>query len=250
MVVLGAGYTGRVVRDLLEAHGYSTLVTRRSPGDCVVFDLRKPETWKNVPSAWRAIWTFPAEPPESVRTFSHLLLERVARVVVIGTTSSFLPDPDGDTVTAETPLDRTSLRVQGEEQLRLMGGIILRSSGIYGPDRNPLDWVRRGLVRDMNRIVNLIHVEDLSASILAALERAAPGSSYVVTDGRPRVWKEIVEWGIRNGYLKNAPEPESSSRPSRRIDNTKLITELHPELTHLDLFDELRLLEQSPTTRV
>jgi len=249
VVILGTGYTGRSVLDLLQSHGYQTVGTRRSASDTAVFDLEKPETWKNLPPAWGAVWTFPAEPVDTVRAFSVLLFERVQRLVVIGTTSSYLVVNDGETVSEATPLDAAAARVPGEEYLRSKGAIIMRSSGIYGRNRNPLDWVRRGIVRDMNKMVNLIHVEDLSASILAALERGVPGSSYIVTDGRPRVWKEIVEWGIQHGYVKHPPQPGVSPRPSRRIDNTKLIAELHPQLSHLDLFDELHVLEQNPSTQ-
>jgi hypothetical protein len=250
VVILGAGYTGRSVQELLGTRGYSAIPTKRTTGDAIVFDLQSPQTWENVPSAWGAIWTFPAEPPEAVRTFSGLLFGRVARVVVIGTTSSYLVGREGGIVTAETPLDEMAPRVQGEEYLRRKGAVVLRSSGIYGPNRNPLDWIRRGLVRDMNKIVNLIHVGDLSASILAALERGTPGSSYTVTDGQPRVWREIAEWGIQHGYLTRLPDPGVSPGPSRRIDNTTLITELHPELTHLELFDELHRLEKSSQTHL
>ena len=244
MVILGSGYTGRCLRDILGSRGYIPISTRRSPGADVLFDLHDPQTWDNVPSARGAIWTFPAEPPEAVSAFSGVLFEKVDRVVVIGTTSSYRTGKKGEITNSDTPLNETLPRVQGEEHLRGRGAIVLRSSGIYGPGRNPLDWLRRGLVRDVSRMVNLIHVEDLSMCILAAMERGALGSSFVVSDGTPRQWKDITEWGIRSGYLKGLPDAPGGSPPSRLIDNTKLIDELHPELTHLDLFRELFLLEQ------
>jgi nucleoside-diphosphate-sugar epimerase len=243
MVILGAGYTGRCLRDILIARAFSSISTRRSPGADILFDLLDTHTWNNLPSARGAIWTFPAEPSEIVRAFSDVLFDKAERVVVIGTTSSYRAR-EGEIITTETPLDETSARVQGEELLRKRGAIVLRSSGIYGPGRNPLDWLRRGQVRNLNRTINLIHVEDLSVCILAAMERGTPGSSFIVSDGSPRLWRDIAEWGIRSGYLHRMPDVQEGSGPSRMMDNSKLTEELHVELTHSDLFEEIRLLEQ------
>ena len=70
------------------------------------------------------------------------------------------------------PIDLTKPRVQGEEYLRNEhGAIVLRVAGIYGPGRNPLDWIRQGRVGPSRKYVNLIHVEDLAAICLAALEK-------------------------------------------------------------------------------
>ena len=47
--------------------------------------------------------------------------------------------------TKPVPSMPTSPAFQGEEYLRTHhGAIILRVAGIYGPHRNPVDWIRRG----------------------------------------------------------------------------------------------------------
>lgn len=71
---------------------------------------------------------------------------------------------------------------------RLPSAVILRFAGIYGPGR-----LMRGLaikagepiVGDAEKWLNLIHVEDGVAVVVAADERAAPGSIFNVSDGAP-----------------------------------------------------------------
>ena len=68
---------------------------------------------------------------------------------------------------------------------------MLRVTGIYGPGRNPLDWIRQGRIGPSRKYVNLIHVEDLAAICLAVLDRGYPSEAYNVSDGQAHTWKEI-----------------------------------------------------------
>ena len=67
-------------------------------------------------------------------------------------------------------------------------GIVLRLAGIYGPGRLP----RRAELASgeplpiaAGECVNLIHVEDAAAAVLAAEEYAQPPRTYLVSDGHP-----------------------------------------------------------------
>jgi nucleoside-diphosphate-sugar epimerase len=73
--------------------------------------------------------------------------------------------------------------------------IVLQPSDIYGPAHlgganNLLELMSRGRVILVNAgegIVNLVHIEDVSAAIaLAVAGRGVPGHRYVLTDGQPR----------------------------------------------------------------
>src|SRR5262249_57188389 len=71
---------------------------------------------------------------------------------------------------------------------RLPGAVILRFAGIYGPGRLlGRQAVEAGepLVGDPDRWLNLIHVEDGAAAVLAAEARGEPGAVYNVCDDRP-----------------------------------------------------------------
>ena len=121
---------------------------------------------------------------------------------------------------------------------------MLHVAGIYGPGRNPLDWIRQGRVGPSRKYVNLIHVEDLAAICLLALEKGKPGEAYNVSDGQPHIWNEICttaqqRWGV-------AATAEKEDRSSgKRISNAKLRAELGYALKHPDLYEALALIESA-----
>ncbi len=212
------------------------------------FDLEQPSTWLNIPVGADLIWCFPATPLEQVQVFARSLDAPARRIVVLGSTSAYevsdhsaeYPPPWID---ESTPIDLTKPRVQGEEYLREHhGAIVLRVAGIYGPGRNPLDWIRQGRVGPSRKYVNLIHVEDLTAVCLAALDRGQPGEAYNVTDGQSHTWNEICataqqRWGVATAAVK---EDRSSGK---RISNAKLRAELGHVLRNPDLYEALALIE-------
>jgi len=257
LVVLGAGYTGRVLHSMGISQGRTVQATSRNPlnnlsgipsEQRLSFDLEQPSTWENIPVSADLIWCFPATPLKQVQTFARLLSASAQRIVVLGSTSAYevadhsteYPPPWID---ESAPVDLTKPRVQGEEFLRTnCGAIILRVAGIYGPGRNPLDWIRQGRVGLSRKYVNLIYAEDLAALCLLALEKGKPGETYNVSDGTPRTWKEICatakqRWSVTAAAIK---EDRSSGK---RIGNNKLRAELGYTLRHPDLYEALALIE-------
>jgi nucleoside-diphosphate-sugar epimerase len=214
----------------------------------LAFDLEDPSTWENIPAGADLIWCFPAAPLKQVQTFARTLDAPARRMVVLGSTSAY-DTPSQSTeyppswIDESAPLDLTKQRVQGEEYLREHhGAIVLRVAGIYGPGRNPLDWIRSGRVSPSRKYVNLIHAEDLAAICLLALEKGTPGEAYNVSDGTPRTWNEIYatsqqQWGVATAVVK---EDRSSGK---RISTAKLRTELGYALRHPDLYEALDTIE-------
>ncbi len=249
ILVLGAGYTGRVVLRRLASSSRACVATFRNRlpragagTEYLHVDLGKPETWRSIPPATGCVWTFPAEPAAQVEAFADVLFREPLRVVVIGTTSSYVPPREDEPVTEDTPLDPHVPRVPGEEHLRQRGAVIVRAAGIYGPARNPLDWLRRGIASGAEGVVNLIHVEDLASALIAALERAPAGEQYCASDGTPRRWKEIALWARERGFVRE-PRFGAGGR-SNAISNKKLLALLRRPLDHPDLYRELEILEQ------
>ncbi len=257
IIILGSGYTGRFLAPLAAPHHSPVFVTSRTPETHlpdvpaslrVRFDLQQPSTWMHIPPSADLIWCFPAEPLELVRRFSATLDSPARRIVVLGSTSAYNLDDSPAYPPAwidETaPVNLTTPRVQGEEYLRKEhGAIILRVAGIYGPGRNPLNWIRNGRIGSSRKYVNLIHVEDLASICLAALNCGKPGEVYNVSDGTPRTWEEIcaaahLRWGLP------ATSPRNDRSPGKRIDQRKLISELGVRIRHSDLFTVLDSLER------
>lgn len=255
LIILGAGYVGRALFREARASGRLVLAASRAPEARLAgippeqrlrFDLGDPETWKAIPAQTDVVWTFPAMPLEAIAAFGEQVAPRLHRLVVLGATSAYDGSPQavrGEPVDETAPVNRSIARVQGEEWLReRYGAILLRVAGIYGPGRNPLDWIRQGRVGYSHRYVNLIHVEDLAAIILRVLEDGTPGDTYNVSDGTPRRWSEIMDVAAaRWGTAKPLP---ADPTPGKRISNRKLLAELGYTLRYPDLFAALEELER------
>jgi len=259
LVVLGSGYTGLVLHRTGTSEGRTVHATSRNPlhnltsipsEQRLTFDLEDPSTWLNIPAGADLIWCFPATPLEQVQAFASTLDAQARRIVVLGSTSSYeVSDHSTEYppswIDESAPIDLTKSRVQGEEYLREHhGAIVLRVAGIYGPGRSPLDWIRQGRVGLSRKYVNLIHVEDLTAICLLALDKGRSCEVYNVSDGTPRTWEDICEtmqqrWGVAVTAIK---ENRSSGK---RISNAKLRAELGYTLKHPDLYEALNLIEST-----
>ena len=241
------------------SEGWTVHATSRNPlknlagvpsEQCMRFDLEMSSTWLNIPVNADLIWCFPATPLEQVQAFARTLDAPPRRIVVLSSTSAYevsdhsteYPPPWID---ESVPIDLTKPRVQGEEFLRTnCSAIVLHVAGIYGPGRNPIDWIRTGRVSPSRKYVNLIHVEDLAAICLLALDKGKPGEAYNVSDGTPYLWSEICatarqRWGVAPAAVKEALSP------GKRISNAKLRAEIGYALRHPDLYEALSLIESA-----
>ena len=258
IIILGAGYTGKHLSGALTGTLRLFFATSRDPARnlshvptdrSVKFNLEERSTWQNIPIGADLIWCFPATPLEQVRAFARSMLDVPARrIVVLGSTSAYeVPDRANEYpppwIDESVSIDLTRLRVQGEEFLRNdCGAIVLRVAGIYGPERNPLDWIRQGRVGPSRKYVNLIHVEDLAAICLLALGTGKPGEAYNVSDGQPRTWHEICATAQQSWGVTPAAAANENFSPGKRISNAKLRSELDYRFRHPDLFEALQTL--------
>jgi hypothetical protein len=257
LVILGSGYSGRFLVPLALRQHKRVFATSRNPDRHlstlppdrrIHFDLERPATWTNLPDTADLIWCFPAAPVEQVQAFAMSLGAPPRRIVVLGSTSAYdvgdsreYPPP---WIEETAPIDLSRPRVQGEEFLRNeCAAIVLRVAGIYGPGRNPLDWIRQGRIGPSVKYVNLIHVEDLASICLAALERGKPGEIYNVSDGVPHTWNEICataqeRWGV------TAPTMKEDQSSGKRISNRKTRVQLGYEFLRSDLYAALDQIER------
>ena len=259
IIILGAGYTGRYLAGTLTTTSRPFFATSREPDKNLFhvpadrrmkFDLEQPSTWPNIPAGANLVWCFPATPLTTVQRWAETQHSRLNRLVVLGSTSAY-EESDHSTeypppwIDESAPINLTKSRVQGEEFLRKdCGAIVLRVAGIYGPGRNPLDWIRQGRVGPSRKYVNLIHVEDLAAICLLAMNKGKPGEAYNVSDGQPHTWNEICataqqRWGVTAAAAHENPSP------GKRISNAKLRAGLGYTLKYQDLYEALALIESA-----
>jgi nucleoside-diphosphate-sugar epimerase len=182
------------------------------------------------------------------------------RVVYVGTTGVY-GDCSGAWVDETRPpapaADRAVRRWDAEQVLRgwsaETGGelVVLRVAGIYGPGRLPLERIRRGLPllrEEESPYSNRIHVDDLVAACVGAMERGEPGAVYNVCDGNPTT---MTDYFLRVAEAAGLPRPPLLSmeeaagelsegmlsylRESRRLSNRRMRAELGVTLRYPDL---------------
>jgi nucleoside-diphosphate-sugar epimerase len=111
--------------------------------------------------------------------------------------------------------------------------VILRVAGIYGPARGYwLKQVREGkaaIEGAGDRILNMIHRDDVVGCIVAALKYGSPGEVYNASDDQPTAQRELLEWlSARLGMPlpQSAPRgPDSAGKrgaTSKKVSNRKL----------------------------
>ena len=228
-LILGRGHVGKALHKANE----NFLFTNRKkshPGQ-IAFDLENRTTWKNIPKVENIVWTFPAKPLELVQEFYEERLSNVKNLLVLASTSCYINKRQKEKVDENTPINTDIIRVKGEEFLRSKGAVILCLAGIYDEDRNPLNWLRKNLIRNPKKVVNLVHTDDIVKIIEHFLKHPTPGERFNVCDGFPRTWQEI---GDRIGFEFRM---EGEREVSKLLNNDKIKAVLPKDFKFRPLFD-------------
>jgi len=166
-------------------------------------------------------------------------------------------DERGGIVNEDTPTDptREAGRVLVEAE-RLLGahaagpGTALRFAGLYGPGRVPrLSALRAGaaIAADPDSWLNLIHVDDAAAVVVAVADAPSPRPLYVVSNGQP---VRRRDWYDRLATLAGAPPPTwdttawDTTAPrgrggDKRVDPSLVLADLGITLEHPDALASL-----------
>jgi nucleoside-diphosphate-sugar epimerase len=266
-LVVGCGYLGRHVAELLVAQGGRVLGTTRS--------VERAEAFRAIgiePVLLDVLDPCPAELPGFDRLVYAVGFDRGAGVamrdVYVGGLGRFLDrigrdscrfvyasstgvygQADGSTVTEDDPTEPRhesgKICLEAETLARSRGGIVVRLAGLYGPGR----IVRRDallagepIAGDPAKAINLVQIDDAAAATVAALEQGEPGRVYNVADDRPATRDELYRL---SAHCLGAPPPrfaESISSQSagreeanRRVSNCRMKEELRVVLRHPDV---------------
>ena len=205
-LVVGTGYTGtRLLRRLPAADAFG--LSRSQPADAggrrvEVASLDAPLAPLKLPAVYDVVYTVPpAVDSDTDRRLETLLaaLDPPPRRFVYLSTTGVYGDRGGAVVDESArPQPRTARahrRLAAETALTAYGEhrgsavVVLRVPGIYGPDRLMIDRVRERsrLIRESEANPgNRIHVDDLVAACLAALNPGVPAGVYNLGDGDDR----------------------------------------------------------------
>lgn len=215
---------------------YPVITASRRGAPDILFDFDEASTWDRLPQAEITFWTFPAVPVEQVRAFYLKKKQELGNIVLMGSTSALIPQQEHGWVNESTHLDTSEERVLGEIFLQEQGARLVLSSGIYGPHRNPMDWIKKGLVGRSEKFVNMIHVEDLCQFLWNASQFGRPAQVYIASDGNPQTWNSLIAQWEKKSFVKDVPV-KASAKPSKRVDSSYSIAELQIRLKFSDVAD-------------
>lgn len=219
----------------------------------VVADVARPSSLPTLPAAETMLYAVGHDPgggtsPQAVyagglRAVLDAAPPEVCRVILISSTGVYAEEA-GDWVDESSPCRpaRESGRALLAAEEVLAGhrlgpaGIVLRLAGLYGPERLPrrADVVSAApLPVAAGEYVNLIHVEDAAAAVVAAEARGRPPRTYVVADGHPVERREYLKEMARQLGLPppsfRDPLPGESPRRrggNKRANNARMLAEL------------------------
>lgn len=157
-----------------------------------------------------------------------------ARKLFVSSTSVY-GQTQGEIVTEESPAvpsTATGKILRAAETIALeAGAMVVRSSGIYGPNRGVLfEKFRRGeavIEGDGRRWINQIHQRDLVAALAHLIDAGAPGEIYNATDDTPVSYLDYYAWCAE--YLRQPMPPfgpvnlqRKRGLTNKRVSNAKL----------------------------
>jgi len=264
-LIVGCGYLGERLASRWLAAGSRVWGLVRTPSrlarlsaagvEPIVADVAAPLPLPALPEVDTVVWAvgFDRTAGRSYREVHvdglRRLLDALAgnpRLIFVSSTGVW-GRVDGQRVDEATPPhpDREAGRVLLEAEALLGGhpkgpGTVLRLAGIYGPGRLPrIDDLRAGrpLEADPDSWLNLVHVDDAAAVVIAVADHAGPGPLYVVSDGRPVRRRDFY---ARLADLVGSPPPNwippaaDARGGDKRVDPRRLFAEIGPAFSHTD----------------
>lgn len=271
-LIAGAGYTGLSVAKKLQ--GEKVTLLSRSFNNKLEFDSQKIDLDKDdftisITSPFVVLYTIPPNTAslsdERLKLFLKKLKINPNRIVYLSS-SGVYGDRKGD-YTDETvkpnPITKRAIRRLNAEKCiadwchkNKVEHVILRVSGIYGPDRLGIEKLRQGLTvikQSKAKPSNRIHIEDLTNCCISAMMKDKLSNIYNIGDGdhSNQTWfyKAVChQVGIKNPTEIEAAEAKmtwgamrlSFLNESRRLDVNKMKRELIDNLRYPNAIDGIK----------
>ncbi len=271
----GLGYSAGVLAKRLTAAGWSMAGTCRDAEqahrlcaegiDAVVFDGETPliEPTKIFSSATHVLVSVPPDEDGDpiLRHFGTAIGARkdLKWIGYLSTTGVY-GNTDGRMVDETSPIDpdvaRSGRRALAEIDWLAMYrnfGLpihVFRLAGIYGPDRNALEQLRRGKARRIDKPghkFSRIHVADIANVLIASIAQPNPGAIYNVCDNEAIEASRVTEFaadllGVEPPPLLSFAQAAKTMSPmglsfwqdNRLVDNTRIRSELGVVLDYPD----------------
>jgi len=268
VLIVGCGYVGLPLGAELARQGCEVFGLRRNPGAVeelraagiqpLFADITRPETLRPLPRDYDWVVNCTASGGGGAEDYRQIYLAGNRHLVnwladappqkfVYTSSTSVYGQNDGSTVTEASPVEpaaetaqvlvATEMELLAAVKERNFPAVILRLAGIYGPARG--HWFKaflRGEARlegDGTRILNMIHRDDLTGIIIAALRNAVPGEIFNAADNEPVRQRDFFVWlagALQRTLPPGVPADTEVWRrrgvTNKRVSNAKLRTVL------------------------
>ena len=225
VLVLGLGWSGRVLATQLQARGVRVAGTVRAPVPAPDDGLLRHQLWTDavlstalldeIAQAEAVLCSVPPDAegdPALRRVLPALQASPALRWVGYLSSTSVYADRAGGWIDESSEADAAEpagmQRRLAEAQWRALAegrGIasaVFRLPGLYGPGRNALLQLAQGRARHVVRpglVFNRLHVQDLAAVIIAALQRPTVGGLYLPSDDLPAAPQAVLAFAAQLG---------------------------------------------------
>jgi nucleoside-diphosphate-sugar epimerase len=268
VLIVGCGYVGLPLGVELVKQGHEVFGLRRSPGGeaemttaglkPLIADITRPEELSKLSGPFDWVVNTVSSSKGGEEEYRQVYLQGTRHLIewltpmplkkfVYTSSTSVYGQTDGSVVKESSPTEPASatsqLLVETEKLLldaaatRKFPAVILRVAGIYGPDRGHLflQYLRdeARIAGKGERVLNMIHRDDLVSAIIAALKNGRAGEVYNAVDDEPVAQIHFFRWlseTLGKWMPPFATEEENVQRKrgltNKKISNRKLKMEL------------------------
>jgi nucleoside-diphosphate-sugar epimerase len=251
VLIIGCGYVGVALGAELARQGHEVFGVRRSVDGAeeltaagitaLVADVTQPATLAALPGPFDWVVNCVSSDKGGAEEYRAVYLEGTRQLIewlaaappkkfVYTSSTSVYGQTDGSLVKESSPTQPASdtgrLLVETENLLleaartRQFPAVILRVAGIYGPGRGHLfHQFLRSEVRIAGkgeRLINMVHLDDLVGCIIAALKSGRPGEVYNAVDDEPVAQLHFFRWLSETLGKWMPPFAEEGEEPARK----------------------------------
>jgi nucleoside-diphosphate-sugar epimerase len=268
VLIVGCGYVGLPLGAELARQGHEVFGLRRNAlNDAdlrsagitpLVADITRPADFRKLPAPFDWIVNTVSSTRGSVDEYREVYLRGTRNLIewlapmlpqkfVYTSSTSVYGQTDGSSVKEDSPTEPASptsqilvetekLLIEAARAVRFPA-VILRVAGIYGPERGHLflQYLRNEakIAGKGERIINMIHRDDLVGAIITTLRSARAGAIYNAVDDEPVTQLHFFRWlseTLGKWMPPFATEEENANRKrgltNKKVSNRRLKMEL------------------------
>lgn len=212
LLIIGNGFTGSKLKQMLPGADVADI----HPDDehTISFDYKNENDWEILDEYSHIVFTCKIDCSEKAAKLSQKL--KAKKVILLSTAKAFHTTSADETISESSSLVH-SLRNSAESFFSSYADI-LHLGLIWGGKRQPEKWIKSSKIKNGNKLVNFIHVDDLSKVIINLLRKDEQKGRLLVSDGQPLSWNSLAEkFNVKLPIQNCGPE-------SKKIDNQKLLS--------------------------